>query len=78
MIEAQEAVRRAREAFLALHEDPTITEVQLAEVELSSDDRFWLVTLSYADDEVSAISKHKVLKIDAASGQVRSMHIRTL
>lgn len=78
MIDIQEAVEKARTAFLALHEDRTISSVRLAEVELTDNDTIWRVTLSYADDEVTNIDKHKLVKIDAESGQVRSVHVRTL
>lgn len=78
MIDVTEAVRSAKSAFMALHTDVPVNQLRMAEVELSNDDAHWLVTLAYLDDEVSAIAKHKILKIDAQTGQVRSIKIRTL
>jgi hypothetical protein len=78
MLDIQEAAAKAREAFLALHPDVRVEEVHLAEVELTDGDRLWSVTISYHDDEVSGIGKAKVLGLDAETGQVRSVRIRTL
>ncbi|MCH9646830.1 MAG: hypothetical protein K0U98_01250 [Deltaproteobacteria bacterium] len=78
MIDVTEAVQKAKNAFSALHTDVPTSQLRMAEVELSSDDTHWLVTLAYLDDEVSAIAKHKILKIDASTGQVRSVKLRTL
>lgn len=78
MLDIQEASDKARFAFLALHPDVRDTEVRLAEVELTDSDRLWSVTIAYHDDEVSGIGKFKVIGLDAETGQVRSVRIRTL
>ena len=78
MLDIQEAAARAREAFLALHPDVRADEVRLAEVELTENDRLWAVTIAYHDSEVSGIGKFKVLGLDAETGQVRSVRVRTL
>jgi len=78
LIEVTEAVRKAKEVFLALHEQDTVKEVRMAEAELGRDGTTWQVTLSYFDDDVSGISKHKLLELDAETGIVRSVKVRTL
>ena len=78
MIDVTEAVQKAKESFSALHADSSVSQLRMAEAELANDDAHWLITLSYLDEEVSGISKHKVLKIDATNGQVRSIKLRTL
>ncbi|MEM9291949.1 MAG: hypothetical protein AAGD01_09735 [Acidobacteriota bacterium] len=78
MLNVIDAVRKAREYFSALHEDEVVTELHTAEVERSSDGSRWAVTLSYGDDDVSAISKHKVVEVDAETGDFVSMKLRTL
>ncbi|MCB1032400.1 MAG: hypothetical protein KDD47_01025 [Acidobacteria bacterium] len=78
MIEITEAVDIARKSFERLYEGEKFTEVRMAEAELSRDGQSWMVTLSYHDAEVSGIAKHKVLQIDAESGQVRSIKVRAL
>ncbi|MDY7092538.1 MAG: hypothetical protein SX243_06135 [Acidobacteriota bacterium] len=78
MIDVEEAVRRARQLFMALHEKETITDLHLVEVELADSDRVWNVTLGYLNDEVSAVAKHKSLKLDVETGQLRSMKVRVM
>jgi hypothetical protein len=59
--------------------------VTLEEVEPSSDDRYWLITLGFVDNAnpfaVIAVgranSDYKVFKVDAESGEVISMKIRS-
>ncbi len=88
MIDAKEAVRIAFEYVQELYKPEEIPHLTLEEVELSSDEGFWLVTVSF----LKALSKspieamtgqhgtptYKILKIHAESGQVHSMKIRTM
>lgn len=66
---------------------PEAQNMRLEEVELSDDDRFWNVTLSFIDpkDEsqapLQAITagrprKYKIIRLDRNSGEVRWMKIR--
>ncbi|MBA7548531.1 hypothetical protein ES705_40992 [subsurface metagenome] len=64
---------------------PNAERVQLEEVELSDDDKFWNITLSYEDLEPSpgyiTFGKkrfYKIFKIDTNNMEVRSMKIRDL
>lgn len=78
MIDVTEAVALARDNFLKLHEGEGVSDVRMAEAELDREEQNWLVTLAYSTDEVSGIAKHKVLSIDAETGKVRSVKVRTL
>ncbi len=78
MIDVEEAVQRARQLFMALHQEETITDLHLVEVELADSDSVWMVTLGYLNDEVSAVAKHKALKLDVETGQLRSMKVRVM
>jgi len=65
---------------------PEATKVQLEEVELTDDKKFWNITLSYEGDDLSTTSfvilnrqrKFKVFRVEADSGTVLSMKIREL
>ena len=62
--------------------DQGISNVQLEEVELTEDGRYWLITLSYpVPRELASLNfnfkrKYKVFTIDALTGEVKSMKIR--
>ncbi len=62
---------------------PDANNVQLEEIEISEDEKFWTVTLSYDDNDRFGMSynrskKYKIFKIDANTGGVLSMKIREL
>lgn len=84
MLDVKEAARRASEYFAGLYSDPRINDVQLEEVEISEDGKYWLITLSYpVPPNIAALNlsykrKYKVFTIDAETGQVKSMKIRNV
>jgi hypothetical protein len=78
MIDVKEAADLARKYFLSLHEGRGVYQLALEEVELSNDERYWLITLSYSDNPILAGVKYKTFKIDAESGRVFSMKIRAV
>ena len=47
MIDVKEAARRAAEYFASLYDPNTYTDLELEEVELTEDEKFWLITLGY-------------------------------
>jgi len=57
---------------------PGASDVRIEEVELSDDERFWLITLSFSppDHPFSMQREYKLFKVDASSGEVKSMKIR--
>lgn len=55
-------------------------ELRLEEIELSDDDRYWFVTLSYHDtrETIPRRRHYKTIKLDAGNGQFRAMKDRSL
>lgn len=89
MLDVKEAARTAAEYFASLYDPKTYSDLQLEEVELTEDRKYWLITLSYASTDatqtqfgallnlpVSRERKYKQFKIDAETGQVQAMVIR--
>jgi hypothetical protein len=82
MVDVKEAAQRASEYFAGLYQDQGLSNVQLEEVELTDDGKFWLITLSYPGPRelgtfnISPKRKYKLFKIDAKTGDVKSMKIR--
>ena len=86
MLDVKEAAQRASEYFAGLYSDQGVSNVQLEEVELTDDGQYWLITLSYpvVPPNQAPLSfminnrKYKVFKIDAKTGEVKSMKIRNV
>ena len=88
MIDAKEAARIAIEYVRALYESDEIPQLVLEEVELAKDGKFWLVTVSFlrpvARSPIEAMTgqhgptAYKVLEVDAETGQLHSMKMRTV
>jgi len=66
---------------------PDSDSIQLEEIELTDDNKYWFVTLSYEGSDIPTSTnlwlanrsrKYKIFKIDAKSGEVRSMKIRDM
>jgi hypothetical protein len=89
MLDVKEAARTAAEYFASLYDESTYSDLQLEEVELTEDEKYWLITLSYEYGEakqtqvgamlnlpVSKQRKYKQFRIDAETGQVQAMTIR--
>lgn len=85
MLDVREAAQKASEYFAGLYKDQGFSNIQLEEVELTDetdDGQYWLITLSYpVPSEIAALNfnfkrKYKVFRIDAKTGEVKSMKIR--
>jgi hypothetical protein len=86
MIDVKQAVQAASDFIKQLYGANQLKQLTLEEVELTDDDRFWLVTLGFSRPElVSPLEafatakqrrEYKILKIHADSGKVQSMKIR--
>lgn len=83
MIGVQRAVAAARDFAGDLLDGEKLAGITLEEVELSGDERFWLVTFGFPaaagrfSQFGSAMSRdYKVFKVDADNGGVSSMKIR--
>ena len=89
MIDVKEAANAAAEYFSRLYSSKQYSDLLLEEVELSEDEKHWLITLSYAFKPAPPSSpldlfpkqsprKYKIFKIDATTGNVEAMKIRNL
>ena len=85
MLEVKEAVKIATDYIQSLFSEKQIPELRLEEVELSTDQKFWEVTLSFVVREPTAYlslgdaagsREYKVFRVNAETGQVQSMKIR--
>ncbi|MGK0618578.1 hypothetical protein [Meiothermus cerbereus] len=85
MLEVKEAVKIATEYIQTLFSEKQIPELRLEEVELTPDNQFWEVTLSFVVREPTAYlslgdaartREYKIFRINAETGQVQSMKIR--
>ncbi len=83
-MDVKEATEKAIEYFKKFY--PNVEKVQLEEVEITDDDKYWNVVLSFENVETTPLSylqigqqrTFKVFKIDADTGKVRSMKIRNI
>ena len=76
-ISAKEAAERAADHLRHLF--GAVTDLQIEEVTLTDDDRYWWITLSYLGGGRPFGFRHtqyKQFKVDARTGKVRSMIIR--
>lgn len=85
MMTVKDVVGRVASFLAEAYAGKPILDLRLEEIELSDDRPYWYVTVSFELYENEPASQlrvgnrlYKVLEIDAASGQVRSMKIREL
>lgn len=76
MIDVKEAVGKASTFLQVLI--PKAWKERLEEVELTEDEKYWLVTLSYLETMIETQRQYKSFKVDATSGEVQSMKIRSV
>jgi hypothetical protein len=75
MIDAKTAATNASQYLKELLPEP-IYSLRLEEVELSEDERYWHITLGYAENPFGGPRNYKIFKIDANTARVISMKIR--
>lgn len=80
MIDAQEAVAISRKNFETFYKSQSVAEVLLEELDLSDDEKFWLVTYSFDWQPTSGTSsigpgdrRYKVIKLARETGSMLSM-----
>ncbi len=85
MIDVNEASARAVEHLKKLYPDYDLGKILFEEAELSDDDRFWIITLSYKSPVAAGgVGKsvfvgdrsYKVFKLLAETGEIRSVKNR--
>lgn len=82
-VDVRQAAQAAMQYFQRLF--PAVTHFSLEEVELSEDEKYWMITLGYDVARVSGsiilrppTTKYKVFKVNATTGEVLAMKIRSL
>jgi len=90
MINVKEAAKISREYIQELYREDKIHDLSLEEVEISEDEKSWLVTIGFTKQMSQPLNPmeamtgpkyarfYKELKIDAEKGQVRSMRNKKL
>ena len=86
MIDVRTAVQAAGRYARELYGESSDLTLMVEEVEPSADERYWLITLSLADRtnpfatlaRGSAGRTYKIFEVDAETGEVRSMKIRSV
>jgi hypothetical protein len=87
MIDVREASRKAIEQLKTLYPDTELGEILFEEAELSEDDRFWWITLSYKSPvAVGGVGQsvymgdrsYKVFQLAAETGEIRAIKNRSL
>lgn len=85
MLDVRQAVKMAHGYLIDLYPDQEVRNATLEEVELSEDDAFWFVTLSFrlggADDlpffpVQDKAKSYKIFKMQADDGRLVSMTMR--
>ncbi len=92
MIDVKEAIASAKHAVSSFYEAENLVDLRLEEVELSDDERIWQITLGFYVLNINPtqsplaiaivggskkyVREYKVFRIDAESGEFRSMKIR--
>jgi hypothetical protein len=78
-IAVEEAAKQAMTYLAKLVPHPA--DIRIEEAELSEDERYWLITLSYyvtgaGLEAMLRRKEYKLFRVDASTGEVRSMKIR--
>lgn len=85
MIDVKQAAANAIKYFSGIYKGK-YRDLELEEVELSEDERYWMITLGFSpfhQDLARRLAeengrKYKLFKVDAANGEVLSMKIRKI
>jgi hypothetical protein len=81
MITVKEAAATARNYLILLYPETQIYDIE--EVEITDDNKYWLITIAMADEALSVANilgagrkKYKLVQVDAQTGAVKSVKIR--
>jgi len=88
VIDIKQAAKRAADYLTGLYTEQLPADIRLEEVELSDDEMYWLITMSFLPQhqQPTTFSQllrehdriYKMFKIDAQTGNMVSMKIRTV
>ena len=75
-ISPREAAQHAQDYLLAVVD--LVENVKIQEIELDDQEQFWFITLSYYAHAAFGLiqREYKIFKVDAYTGEVKSMKIR--
>jgi len=82
MIPVKEAVKIANNYINDVFDSDKISKIQLEEIELTDDEQYWFITLSYKYADLAGIilsdtkKNYRIFKIDSETGDVKFMKIR--
>jgi len=82
MLDVKKATEIANSSFRFLYDNRLdSSKIQLEEVELTEDGKYWLVTLSYPIESaipgiLQTRKEYKVFKLDAETGELQAMKVR--
>jgi len=78
MLDVKQAAERAVDYMRTLPAQGDVRDVVLEEAELSEDERYWFITLSYVQGAtfLAATRRYRTFRIEAATGRVVSMKLR--
>jgi len=62
--------------YLAELKDMNRLDISIEEIELSSDEMYWLITLGHPRSFFGPAKEYKVIKVDAETAEVLSMKMR--
>jgi len=85
MIDVKQASQKALEHFASLYPKIDSNDIMLEEAELTEDEKYWIITISYKIPKGEKIGEtffgetraFKTFKLLSDTGEVRSMKIRT-
>jgi hypothetical protein len=77
MIDVKTAIRTAIEFLNEFKEFFRPEDIRLEETEFD-EHGYWLITLSYRDVSSFDRREYKIFRVDAQTGEVKSMKVRTL
>ena len=78
MIDVKTAVRAAIGYVNEFREYIPPRDIRLEETEYDEDRRHWVITLSFVENDITGFRSYKVFRIDANSGDVMSMKVRSV
>ncbi len=77
-MDVKQATQIASNHLNNLYDGQFISNVLLEEIELTEDEEFWLITISFQPpgEIISSRRRYKTFKIDATTGELQSMKMR--
>ena len=75
---AKEAAEVAAKYLAELRTDMNRLDISLEEIELTSDEKYWLITLGHPRSYLGTAKDYKVIKVDIETGEVLSMKMKNI